>query len=103
MKPLAVGKMEDLRQELAKQDAEAGSQESSAPEASTSEQSLEDEAEEAMATQSKKSKDNEHRLLMQDFLFDPDTTVGELLQENNMQITKFWRFECSQEVVESKD
>lgn len=43
-------------------------------------------------------KDDEKCLIHQEFLLDPDTTIGEILQENNIKIIDFQRFECGEKV-----
>ncbi|OQR75765.1 elongation factor Ts [Tropilaelaps mercedesae] len=99
MKPSSIGKVEDLHKKLEKRDAIEEVQANSSKELTL--ENLDEDAGEAVPAE--QNKDNEERLLLQDFVFDPDTTVGELLQENDMEITKFWRLECAHEVVENKD
>ncbi|XP_022700004.1 elongation factor Ts, mitochondrial-like [Varroa jacobsoni] len=98
MKPMSIGKLEDLNKELSEKDAAQKVQAKSSENAENLNEDADDHT-----PQARPSKDNEHRLLMQDFVFDPDTTVGELLQEHGMQITRFYRFECAQEMIENKD
>jgi elongation factor Ts len=43
-------------------------------------------------------KDNEECLIFQEFVLDPDATVGEILEENNMKIFDFHRFECGENI-----
>lgn len=43
-------------------------------------------------------KDEETCLIHQEFLLDPDTTIGEILQEHNIKIIDFQRFECGEKV-----
>jgi len=47
--------------------------------------------------------ETEDRLAFQEFVFDSDLYVGDVLKENNMEVTKFYRFECAQEITESKE
>lgn len=41
-------------------------------------------------------KDDETCLIHQEFLLDPQITIGEILQENNIKIIDFQRFECGE-------
>lgn len=41
-------------------------------------------------------KDDETCLIHQEFLLDPEQTIGEILQENNIKIIDFQRFECGE-------
>ena len=43
-------------------------------------------------------KDDEKCLIHQEFLLDPDVTIGDILQENNVKIIDFQRFECGEKV-----
>lgn len=43
-------------------------------------------------------KDDEKCLIHQEFLLDPVVTIGELLQEHNIKIIDFQRFECGEKV-----
>lgn len=43
-------------------------------------------------------KDDETCLIHQEFLLNPDVTIGEILQENNVKIIDFQRFECGENV-----
>lgn len=42
------------------------------------------------------TKDDEKCLIYQEFVLDPEVTVGELLAENNIKIIDFQRFECGE-------
>lgn len=44
-------------------------------------------------------KDEETCLIHQEFLLDPEVTIGEILQENNIKIIDFQRFECGEKVA----
>lgn len=44
-------------------------------------------------------KDEEKCLIYQDFILDPEVTVGDILKENNIKIIDFQRFECGEKVV----
>lgn len=52
----------------------------------------------AEADKPNEDKDDEKCLIHQEFLLDPDTTIGEILQENNIKIIDFQRFECGEKV-----
>lgn len=41
-------------------------------------------------------KDDETRLIFQEYILDPDITVGEVLAEKNVKIIDFQRFECGE-------
>ena len=49
------------------------------------------------------SGEDEDRLALQDFVFDPDSTVGQILKDNDMEISSFWRFECAQPVIVARE
>lgn len=49
------------------------------------------------------NKDEETCLIHQEFLLDPSVNVGELLEENQIEIVDFQRFECGQSVGKSDD
>lgn len=44
-------------------------------------------------------KDEEKCLIFQEFILDSDMTIGEILQENNIKIIDFHRFECGEQVT----
>lgn len=50
-----------------------------------------------------KNKDDEKCLIHQEFILDPELTIGEILQENNVKIIDFQRFECGEEVESYED
>jgi len=102
MRPTAVGSAEDLKKAKEARDAvklepEAVKVEAEKPatEGADGEQQEKPE-EEALETV------DEDLLILQDYVFDQDLKVGDVLRENNMEITKFWRFECGEELLESK-
>lgn len=37
-------------------------------------------------------------MIHQEFILDPEMTIGEILQENNIKIIDFQRFECGEKV-----
>lgn len=43
-------------------------------------------------------KEDEKCLIHQEFLLDPEVTIGDILQENNIKIIDFQRFECGEKV-----
>lgn len=43
-------------------------------------------------------KDEEKCLIHQEFLLDPEVTIGEILQENSIKVIDFQRFECGEKV-----
>lgn len=44
-------------------------------------------------------KDEEKCLIFQDFILDPEVTVGDILKENNIKIIDFQRFECGEKII----
>lgn len=50
-----------------------------------------------------KPKDDEMRLVFQDFLMDESLTVGELLRQNSAEVTDFVRFGCGEELEGEED
>lgn len=44
-------------------------------------------------------KDEEKCLIYQEFILDPDLTIGDILKENNIKIIDFQRFECGEKSV----
>lgn len=48
-------------------------------------------------------KDDESRLVFQEFLMDESLTVGELLRQNSAVVTDFVRFGCGEELEEEED
>lgn len=42
------------------------------------------------------NKDDEKCLIHQEYLLDPSATVGEILQENQLEVVDFQRFECGE-------
>ena len=48
-------------------------------------------------------KEDESRLVFQDFLMDESLTVGELLRQNSAEVTDFVRFGCGEELEEEED
>lgn len=52
----------------------------------------------AEADKPNEDKDDEKCLIHQEFLLDPEVTIGEILQENNVKIIDFQRFECGEKV-----
>lgn len=46
---------------------------------------------------------NETRLLFQPFLLDPNTSVGETLFKNGLEIADFERFECGENAAENAE
>lgn len=50
-----------------------------------------------------KDKDDEKCLIYQEFLLDSDVTVGELLDENGLEIVDFQRFECGDSQATNSD
>lgn len=50
-----------------------------------------------------KVKDEETCLIFQEFLMDPDVTVGELLEENGLEVVDFQRFECGESQVSNSE
>jgi elongation factor Ts len=49
------------------------------------------------------TKDDEKCLIHQEFLLDPEVTIGEILQENNIKVIDFQRFECGEKVEFSQE
>lgn len=45
----------------------------------------------------------ETRLLFQEYALDEDVTVKEILDENDLTVTDFVRFECGELLPEEKD
>lgn len=43
-------------------------------------------------------KDEETVLIHQEFLLDPELTIAEILQENNIRVIDFHRFECGEQI-----
>jgi elongation factor Ts len=41
-------------------------------------------------------KDDETCLIYQEYLLDPEQTIGEILEENNIKVIDFQRFECGE-------
>jgi len=85
-------------------EAEAKEQESLKATASSEGAQIEEQTEEADKDEQPEEADEDEPelLILQDFVFDQDKKVAEVLRENNMQVTKFWRFECGEELQESK-
>jgi elongation factor Ts len=48
-------------------------------------------------------KDDEKCLIHQEFILDPELTIGEILQEHNIKIIDFQRFECGEKVETFKE
>lgn len=57
----------------------------------------------AEADQPNEVKDEEKCLIHQEFLLDPDMTIGDILQENNIKIIDFQRFECGEKIEIHQD
>lgn len=97
MKPTAVGSEKDLEEARQARDAVKLEPEVEKPVAEAAggegQEEKEEQAEESV---------EEDLLVLQDYVFDQDLKVGDILRENNMEITKFWRFECGEELMESK-
>lgn len=116
MQPAAIGKEEDVlrakeARNAVKLEAEAALDavklEAEAAQATGQEPpqaSLEgaEGAEEQEETEEALERVDENLLILQDYVFDQDVKVADILRENNMEITKFWRFECGEELFESK-
>lgn len=57
-----------------------------------------DEAEETENEAANKKKEDEERLVCQEFLLDPNVSVGELLKKNGVVVNAFYRFACGEEL-----
>ncbi|KAF6215122.1 hypothetical protein GE061_009871 [Apolygus lucorum] len=42
--------------------------------------------------------DDETVMIHQDFLLDPSTTVGQLMEASSLDVLQFWRFECGEDL-----
>ncbi|CAA9995533.1 unnamed protein product [Nesidiocoris tenuis] len=49
------------------------------------------------------NQDDETVMIHQDFLLDPSTTVGQLLEDNGIKPVSFWRYECGESIVQQQD
>ena len=50
-----------------------------------------------------RNKDDETRMIFQEYLLDPEVTVGEVLQQNFVQVVDFARFECGEVLPGDED
>lgn len=51
----------------------------------------------------KEVKDEEDCLIYQEYLLDPEKTIGEILEENNIKIIDYQRFECGETSVANEE
>ena len=105
MKPTAVGTDDDLiKSREARKAVELKTEATEISDATQDSGAAEraEEGEEAESEQEALEAVDEELLVLQDYVFDQDLKVGDVLRENNMEITKFWRFECGEELQESK-
>lgn len=49
------------------------------------------------------NKDDETRLIFQEFLLDPELTVQDFMRENGVVVKDFLRYECGEELNEDKN
>ncbi|KAL5005652.1 hypothetical protein ScPMuIL_016810 [Solemya velum] len=49
------------------------------------------------------NKDEETKLIFQEFLLDPDLTVQDFMRNNGVAVKDFLRYECGEELAEQKD
>ncbi|XP_018495377.1 elongation factor Ts, mitochondrial [Galendromus occidentalis] len=105
MRPIAIGTEEDLARAKKARDAYKGQAKEAASDkqdaAASGTEGPGGEGEEEAEEEAPESVD-EDLLLLQNYVFDQDLKVADILREHDMEIMKFWRFECGDELMESK-
>ncbi|XP_033728180.1 elongation factor Ts, mitochondrial-like [Pecten maximus] len=94
LKPNTVGDFENDKPLADRDDQPAEESDTSDDESDDSDDESDSDEEEKIS----KSKEEETRLVFQEFLFDPEIVVGEYLKENRATVNKFVRIECGAEL-----